>query len=491
MNTDKLFALQHIEQTINNQSASLKPAKKPKLSDEFSKLYPSQQDAVNRLADWYNSDELECTLNGPAGSGKTFILRYFIDNIVDKTFAITAPTHKALRVLEANVGRKGMTLHSLHGLKPNIDLSTFDIENPQFDPLNPSKIQNYNLIIIDECSMINDDLFQLNRKRSREANVKILYVGDSFQLPPVNEEISLTFATVKNRIYLNDIVRQEEGNPLLELFSLLRNDIKNGTNTFLQYIVKNRSNMKDGIGYEIVPTTTFKERLINEFSSDTFHNNIDHLRVVAYTNAAVGNWNTTIRDNIIGKNTDIIDINDLLLSYNTIVDEFRNPIILNSEDYIIEDIRPYISDENIKTYAVNLKSMYDGHVTPPFLIVDSKDVSFLRYKEILTHLYNRAANKVQHGWFVYYKFKNRFLTNIRFTIDTIQGTKYVNKDIDYGYAMTVHKTQGSTFDNVAIDLTDIVFCNTRFGRRENPIDIRNKLMYVALSRARNSVIIKY
>ena len=182
--------------------------------------------------------------------------------------------------------------------------------------------------------------------------------------------------------------------------------------------------------------------------------------------------------------------NDINLG-NTIVDEFKEPIILNSEDYILEDIRPYISDEGIKTFAVNLKSMYDGHITQPFLIVDTKDASFLKYKEILTHLYNRAANRVQHGWYVYYKFKNRFLTNLKFSIETIQGTKWINKDIDYGYSMTVHKTQGSTFDNVAIDLTDIVFQNTRFGHRENDIDIRNKLIYVALSRARKSVIMKY
>ena len=75
------------------------------------------------------------------------------------------------------------------------------------------------------------------------------------------------------------------------------------------------------------------------------------------------------------------------------------------------------------------------------------------------------------------------------SLDT--GTKYINKDIDYGYAMTVHKTQGSTFDNVAIDLTNLVFTQTRYGRREVDIDIRNKLIYVALSRARNSVILKY
>lgn len=488
MDTSKLQGLSSVKGGKNNGSGSPKPTE----NQVFRNLYPSQQRAIEQLTNWYhNSKELEATLCGYAGTGKTHLLKYFIEHVVNKSYTITAPTHKALRVLEANVGRKGMTLHSLHGLKPNIDLQNFDIENPQFDPLNPSKIQNYNLVIIDECSMINKDLFQLNHSRAKEYNVKILYVGDPLQLPPVNEKISMTFDVVKNKVELTDIIRQEEGNPLLELFGLLRNDIQNRTNTFLQHIVRNRSNMKNGIGYDILPIQAFRERLISEFDSDAFHNNIDHLRLTAYTNQSITDWNTIIRNHIIGKDVDIIHINDLILSYNTIVDEFKDPIILNSEDYIIHDIRPYFSDEEIKTFAVNLKSMFDGHTTQPFLVVDHKDASFLRYKNILTHLYNRAAQRAQHGWYVYYKFKNRFLTNTKFTIDTIQGTKYINKDIDYGYAMTVHKTQGSTFDNVAIDLTNIVFQQTAYGRKENDIEIRNKLIYVALSRARKSVILKY
>lgn len=487
MDANKLNTLTSVKPLRSNQSNKPKSSEKSK----FSSLYPSQQIAIQKLDDWYHSDELECTLCGYAGTGKTHLLRCFLEEIVDKSFTITAPTHKALRVLEAQVGRKGMTLHSLHGLKPNMDLQNFDIENPQFDPLNPSRIQNYNLIVIDECSMINKDLFTLNQTKAKEYKVKILYVGDPLQLPPVKETISCTFAAVKNRVELKDIVRQEEGNPLLELFSLLRNDIRNRTNNFLHHIVKNRSNIRNGVGYEIVPTTVFRDKLIESFQSKEFHNNIDSLRVTAYTNNAVSQWNNIIRDNIIGKDSDIIHIDDLLLSYNTIVDEFKDPVILNSEDYIIHDIRPYFSDENIKTFAVNLKSMFDGHVTTPFLIVDTKDVSFNRYKAILKHLYDRAANHAQGGWFTYYKFKNRFLTNTTFSIDTTNGTKWISKDIDYGYSMTVHKTQGSTFDNVAIDLTDIVFQNTRYGRRENDIDIRNKLIYVALSRAKNSVLIKY
>lgn len=487
-----------MEQSKLNTLTSVKPKQnsglnKSKHSEKagFSSLYPSQQQAIEKLDNWYHSDELECTLCGFAGTGKTHILRYFLENVVDKSFTITAPTHKALRVLEAQVGRKGMTLHSLHGLKPNIDLQNFDIEAPQFDPLNPSRIQNYNLVVIDECSMINKDLFTLNHNKAIEYKVKILYVGDPLQLPPVKEQLSLTFGVVKNKIELTEIIRQEEGNPLLELFKLLRYDIVNKTNTFLHYIVKNRSNIKNGIGYEIVPTTVFRERLIDTFKSDTFHNDIDYMRVTAYTNKAVSQWNNLIRDNIIGKDADIIHINDLILSYNTIVDEFKDPVILNSEDYIIHDIRSYFSDENIKTYAVNLKSMFDGRITPPFLIVDTKDVSFNRYKNVLKHLYDRAANRAQGGWFSYYKFKNRFLTNKTFSIDTIHGQKWISKDIDYGYAMTTHKTQGSTFQNVAIDLTDIVFTETRYGRKENDIDMRNKLIYVALSRAKDSVLIKY
>lgn len=487
MDAIKLEGLTSVQPNKNKAQKSSKTLN----TDKFSNLYPSQKLALEKLNDWYHSKDNECTLKGYAGTGKTFILRYFIQHVVDKAFTITAPTHKALRVLEAQIGRKGMTLHSLHGLKPNTDLQNFDIENPQFDPLNPSKIQNYNLVIIDECSMINKDLFILNREKAKQFNVKILYVGDPLQLPPVNEQISPTFASVKNTIELTDIVRQEAGNPLLELFPLLRNDIRNRTNTFLNYIIRNRNNMNNGIGYEIVSTTEFRERLITEFNSDEFHKNIDHYRIVAYTNNTVAEWNNIIRNSIVGKDADIIHINDLLLAYNTIVDEFKDPIILNSEDYIIEDIRPYFSDEKIKTFAVNLKSMYDGHVTQPFLIVDNKDVSFEKYKAILTHLYNRAANHEQHGWYVYYKFKNRFLTNAKFTINTVNGIKYIDKDIDYGYAMTTHKTQGSTFDNVAIDLTNIVFLQTRFGRKEVDIDIRNKLIYVALSRAKNSVILKY
>ena len=467
---------------------ALEVANSSKIIDE--RLYPSQQEAINKLADWFKSSSLECTLEGYAGTGKTFILQYFINHVVDKTFTVTAPTHKALRVLEATVGRKGKTLHSLHGLKPNTDLANFDIERPQFatDGKDPS-IQHYHLVIIDECSMINKDLFLLNQRRSKQYNVKILYVGDSLQLPPVNEVLSPTFAAVKQKVILTQIVRQEEGNPLLELFGLIRNDIVEGKDGFLRHIAKNRKNIKGNVGYEIKPTIEFKDYILSEFKSDNFIKNIDHLRLTSYTNPCVSSWNSIIRDHFIGSDEDIIHIDDLLVSYNTIVDDFKDPIIMNSEDYIIEDMRTYVSDESLKTFAVNLKSMYDGRITSPFLIVDWKDDSFKKYVNIL-NLLHESAIADPRKWYVYYKFKNRFLTTRSFKLP--KSKKIVKKDIDYGYSLTTHKLQGSTFENIAIDLTDIVFFTDRWGRRHTYDAItRNKLIYVALSRARNKAILKY
>ena len=487
--------LKKLEEAKKNKSSKVKS------SNSINSLYPSQQKAIEQLTDWYQSNNLFCTLEGYAGTGKTFCLRYFIDNIIDKSWTISAPTHKALRVLENMIGHKGKTIHSLLGLKPNVDLATFDPTNPQYAQLRDMTIVNYSVVIIDECSMINTGLFNRITKVASKNNIKVLYIGDSLQLPPVKEKISPTFANIKNKVILDTIIRQEEGNPLLSLFKLIRFDIQNNSNSFLAHIIKNREAIVDGKGYELLHNNDFKQRCLDEISSDNFvgnkdkglQTNIDYLRILCYTNNAVSIWNKHIRDNFLGNKLPVVCINDLFTSYNTILNEFSEPIILNSEDYIIYDIRDYISDEGIKTFGVNLQSMYDERKTDPFLIVDHTDESFNKYCTILNIMYNNGIKKIQGGWKTYYNFKNRFLTLIPITITDMYGQeRVIKKDIDYGFGLSVHKSQGSTFDNVAIDLTDIVWYHHPNGwKKEYDITTRNKLIYVALSRAKNKAILKY
>jgi len=132
--------------------------------------------AIDNILNWIKDNNLIYTLSGFAGTGKTTVLKDIV-KIIGGAIACTAPTHKAVRVAEANIGVKGSTIQKLLGLRPNLDLKDFDINNPQFDPLGNVYIKNYKLIIVDEASMINRSLYNFIKAESKKYNVKILYVG--------------------------------------------------------------------------------------------------------------------------------------------------------------------------------------------------------------------------------------------------------------------------------------------------------------------------
>ncbi len=454
-----------------------------------------QTDAINWLSKFMASDKLEAGLFGYAGTGKTYLLKYFINHVCNVPVCPTAPTHKAVRVIEKVLNRKGKTLQSLHGLRPNLDLANFNISNPQFDPRGQPYIGAYKLVIIDEASMISNDIYDLNLQRAKQYNVKILYVGDPAQLPAINEtnKTSKVF-NVTNSFSLTEIMRQEAGNPLLELFTPLRGDVENNTQDFIKYLFANRHNIIGDTGYSLLNRAKFNNELFKEFSLEFEQHDLTRNRLLAYTNDRVKYYNNLIRNHILSDTSEILHRDDILTSYTTIVDEFNAPIITNSEDYVIDDIRPYTNQFEIDTFAVNLKSLYDGSITTTLQVVDHTKKSFKTYYQILNHLHRTAitAHKGERArkWIDYYKFKDSMLTMVPFKLSESNNNSTVKKDIDYGYAITVHKSQGSTFTNVFVDLQDIMYYVTNGKlRARSDKEIINRLTYVALSRAEKKVII--
>ena len=63
------------------------------------------------------------------------------------------------------------------------------------------------------------------------------------------------------------------------------------------------------------------------------------------------------------------------------------------------------------------------------------------------------------------------------------------RDLDYGFAITSHKSQGSTYDTSLIDVNDIVF--DKYGNLYSNIEEVNRRLYVACSRARNKLYLRY
>lgn len=470
-----------------------------KLSVETGKLKLSkdidwtsdQYQAADKILNWFNnSNDIMFTLGGFAGTGKTTLLREIVKH-VKSTVAISAPTHIAVRIASNAVGIPGQTIHKLLGLRPNVSLENFDYNNPQFDPKGNKAIKNYGLVIIDEASMIPYGLHQLIKDEAKEFKVKILYVGDPYQLPPVKEKVSVAFKN-PNMFNLQTIVRQEQDNPLIILLNKIREDIKYNTRGYISYLSKNTNSLIGDVGFlTTTDTNHFCEILLDDFNTSDFERNIDFAKYLSFTNERVLEYNRYIRNNIINHNDSMLCSDDLLVAYSTILDEFNSPIIINSENYIINNISNYTNMDGIKGFLVSFRSVVDGIITKPMFIIDHNDVDSISiFSQIITKLINsakEAKTSAQRAsrWSQFYEFKN---SNLLMTnLITSTNKKFVDKDIDYGFGLTVHKSQGCTFDNVFVNIKDILY--TSSGLPYSDIALCNKLSYVALSRARKKAII--
>lgn len=109
----------------------------------------------------------------------TFMIKEVIKRcgLAKSVIGLAAPTHKAARVLRASTGYATSTVASDLGLRLNIDLDTFDVNNPPFDPLAEKKIKGYKLYIVDEASMVGSSLRILIERECLAHGVMLIYMG--------------------------------------------------------------------------------------------------------------------------------------------------------------------------------------------------------------------------------------------------------------------------------------------------------------------------
>lgn len=469
-----------------------------------------QIDAYNGLIKFinepYNKDDYKRALIGPAGTGKTYLVKALIKNcdLSYSTISLSAPTHKACRVLNESINMPNVNVNTLQsdlGLRLNFDVDKFDINNPPFDPRGKIKIESYRLYIVDESSMINRDLLMFLERICKSNNCKIIYIGDEAQLAPVNEKYSAAFKNVKS-FKLTQIVRQGEDNPISSLLEMLRYDIKHKSFTFLNYISQNRYKMnEDNIkGFQVCNNQEFEEVVYKNFSDEELTRNVDFAKVIAYTNNCVSAWNKFIRNAIIkDAEKSIITKNDLIISYTTIVNQFNDCIIKNSEEYILQDVVNYIHPKyNLKGFMVKFIAIHGGKITSPLFIVDHKDkftiTAYVKLaRQMIDDAKHASGNLKAQKWKNYFTFKESclLLTNIIKANNLNQFNTEIefSRNLDYGFSLTAHKSQGSTFDTALVDVNDIVF--DKFGRIYTNAEEINRRLYVACSRAKNKLYLKY
>lgn len=471
---------------------------------DVASLTSGQLEAYTELIKWintpYSQNDRKRALVGPAGTGKTYLVKALIRNcnLTYSEIGIAAPTHKACRVLSDSIqipNIKASTLQSDLGLRVNFDVDNFDINHPPFDPKGKIKIDKYKLYIIDEASMINKGLCTFLEKVCNTHECKVLYIGDSFQLPPVNENKSYAFVGTKT-CELTQIVRQEDDNPVRLLLDILRDDIKHNKNNFLTYISRVRSKYDSNLvkGFECCDYAEFGNKILTNFGDEQITKNVDFVKLIAYTNQAVSAWNKFIRKNtIVSSDISIVTKDDLFISYVTLVDEFNSIILQNSEEYIVHDVVNYIHPKyQLKGFMVKFQAIHGGYITPPKFIIDHTDnFTINNYVRLCNQFVEQArkANRFTRAtrWKEYYNFREScmLLCNVR----NKTGTLNYPRDIDYGFALTAHKSQGSTFDTVFVDVEDIVY--DKYGHPYSNLDEVRRRLYVACSRCKNKLYLKW
>lgn len=456
---------------------------------------------INFINSPYNPNDFKRALTGPAGTGKTYLVKALIKNcnLSYSQIGLAAPTHKACRVLAGSIGItnvKTNTLQSDLGLRLNFDVEKFDISNPPFDPKGRIKIGEYKVYIVDESSMINRGLCTFLEKTCKSKGCKLIYIGDSSQLAPVGEKYSPAFKGIKC-FNLTQIVRQEEDNPVKYLLSLLRYDIEHKTFNFLQHISRVREQFDEfnTKGYKICNSQEFGEIVAINFNDEELTRNVDFAKVIGYTNMCVSSWNKFIRNSIIqDAEKSVITKNDLIISYTTIVNQFNEVVIANSEEYILQDVVNYVHPTyELKGFLVRFIAIHGGKVTTPLFILDHKDnFTISKYVQISDSMINAAKSSSlklrAQKWRDYFTFKESclLLTNIA---NPVTGSIIYSRDLDYGFSLTAHKSQGSTFDTALVDVNDIVY--NKYGQPYPDAEEINRRLYVACSRCRSKLYLKF
>lgn len=467
-------------------------------TDDQRKAYESLIEFINSP---YDANDYKRALVGAAGTGKTYLVKALIKNcgISYSTIGLAAPTHKACRVLNESINIPNVKINTLQsdlGLRLNFDVEKFNIDNPPFDPKGRIKIGDYRLYIVDESSMINRGLAMFLEKTCKSNKCKIIYIGDNSQLAPVGEKYSSAFKGIRVNT-LKQVVRQGDDNPVSYLLDLLRYDVEHKTFMFLEHISKVRSkfNVDNTKGYAVLNPADFEQIVNINFNDEELTRNIDYAKVIAYTNNTVSGWNKFIRNAII-KDADksVITKNDLIISYITIVNQFNDCIIKNSEEYILKDVVNYTHPRyGLKGFMVRFTAIHGGSSTTPLFIIDHKDkftiAQYVKISNEMIQAAKTASIKTRaQKWKDYYTFKESclLLTNV---INPTTGKIMFGRDLDYGFSLTSHKSQGSTFDTSLVDVNDIVF--DKYGQPYTDAEEINRRLYVACSRCKNKLYLKY
>ena len=426
------------------------------------KLTPQQQLAFDTISQAITKKQ-PVLLTGFAGTGKSTTIATVIKSLSHKMITIATPTHKAAAVLSAMLETNGIispnvkvtTIHKALGKRPQRQGGG----NTTFS--RPTK-EIYGILIIDECSMIDAELFEDINEAAPTAS--IVYVGDPAQLPPTSGQgaLSPVFAAIGQRAHLSDIIRQSTDNPIIELSAALRRVMEASAHITVSDVVEMVNEYdKDGAKIGMI-----KKHEIADYCSDALKNGMD-CRYLAYRNESIDKQTTAIRTMLHGRDVQSFVVGEPVSSLTGIQN-----VINNNHEGVVTAISEPVLLHGIACVSVTLDDFLTVNAAIDVKEKKNKEIGFFRMFEKL-------------------KAQSQITTDFRVKAELLeQATEasargYMIKDdiaeLRPCVASTVHKAQGSTFDVAVVDVADILTMRNRSEALQ--------CLYVAVTRPKTYLIL--
>ena len=350
-------------------------------------LTEEQTNLVKKLTEWYkHSSRQWFSYSGAAGTGKTTVIRAFIEELGLQRYIACAFVGKAVTVLS----RQGLPASTIHSLIyhvswiPVMDEKGLPVLNKDGNPkmkvvfsLKNELPGDLQLIIVDEATMVNDDLAE----DILSFGIKTVFIGDNNQLPPV---FGVSSVMLNPDFWLTKIMRQAENNPIIYLSQRVLKDLP------LQYGIYGKS--------RVIPSVTLDETYTRYDAIIAGKNKVrdDINEYIRYNIKGVTSRLPVIGDKLICRQNDwdrSIEGNIYLTTGMTgiVTDIHRS---LGGNKYMSIDFLPEISDEEFFNLLLDTQYIRMNYE-------DRRNYGFSRYEKF-----------------------------------------------EYGYCVTCHACQGSQFDNV-------------------------------------------
>lgn len=421
-----------------------------KLKLNFSHKPNSEQNKILlKLVEYINTlgNRSIFLLKGYAGTGKTTLISALVKSLpsIGKRSVLLAPTGRAAKVLAKYSKKKSSTLHKkIYWIRTTKNGNTFITLK--------ENLHTNTIFIVDEASMIPEDAKDGINKRSlledlikyvyEGIDCKLILIGDTAQLPPVNLDISpaldennLDKKYQKQIIHqeLKKVVRQEKNSMVLENATHLRELIEGN--------IKKLPKIK--LNQEVVRISSGDE--LQEYIEKSYGNSgVENTTIICRSNKRANQYNDRIRSEILWQE-DIISAGDILMvvrnNYFWLDEKSEAGFLANGDIIEVTRIKEIIERYGFKFAKASIRLMdYENeNEIDTILLLDTinSESPSLKYDEY-KKLYTEVGLDYKGQKDINKKIKeNEFFNAIQ---------------IKFGYSITCHKAQGGQWKNVFIDI---------------------------------------